>query len=112
MAALTRAELGNSLLVLLIVPGTGVMGEGEQIGVLLPAPALTMVGLAWVKLLPLTAPQLQVERALILQEGGIHRHRMVHRVVLRAPGTPTCCNVSDARVRVIWQWNVPCQQKC
>ena len=54
---------------LLIVPDTGVMGEGEQIGILLPAPALTMVGLAWVKLLLLVAPQLQVERALILKEG-------------------------------------------
>ena len=55
---------------LLIVPGTGVMGEGEQIGVFLPAPALTMVRLAWVKLLPLTAPQLQVERALDSQRRG------------------------------------------
>ena len=45
------------------------MGEGKQIGVLLPAPALTMVGQAWVKLLPLAAPQLQVERALIPKEG-------------------------------------------
>ena len=87
---------------LLVVPGTGVMGEGKWIGVLLPAPALTMVRLAWVKLLLLAAPQLQVERALILQEGGIHGCRMVHRVVLRAQGTPTCCNASDARVGVIW----------
>ena len=47
------------------------MGEGEQIGVLLPAPALTMVKLAWVKLLPLIASQLQEERAPILKEGGI-----------------------------------------
>ena len=78
------------------------MGEGEQIGVLLPAPALTMVGLAWVKLLLLTAPQLQVERALTLQEGRIHRCRMVHGVVLRAQGTPTHCNASDARVGATW----------
>ena len=45
------------------------MGEGEWIGILLPAPALTMVGLAWVKLPLLIAPQLQVERALILKQG-------------------------------------------
>ena len=112
MAALTRVEQGSCLLVLLIVPGTGVMGEGEQIGILLPTTALTLVRLAWVKLLLFTAPQLQVERALILKEGGIHRCKMVHRVVLRAQGTPTCCNASDARVGVTWQWNVPLQPKC
>ena len=81
-----------------IVPDTGVMGEGEQIGVLIPAPALTMVRLAWVKLLLLVAPQLHVERALILKEGGIHGHKTVHGVVLRAQGTPTHCNASDARL--------------
>ena len=32
-------------------------------------------------------------------------------VVLRAQGTPTHCNASDARVGVIWQGNVPLQQK-
>ena len=47
-----------------------------------------MVRLAWVKLLLLTALQLQVGRALILKEGGIHRCRMVHRMVLRAQRTP------------------------
>ena len=87
------------------------MGEGEQIGVLIPTPALTMVGLAWVKVLLLVAPQLQVERALILKKGGIHRCRMVHRVVLRAQGTPTHCSASDARVGVTWQGNVPLQPK-
>ena len=87
---------------LLIVPGTGVMGEGEQMGVLLPTPALIMVRLTWVKLLPLAAPQLQVERALILKEGGTQGCKMVHRVVLRAQGTPTHCNASDARVGVTW----------
>ena len=87
---------------LLIVPGTEVIGEGEQIGVLLTAPALTMVRLAWVKLLPLAAAQLQIERVLILQDGGVHRSRMVYGVVLRAQGTPTHCNASDARVGVIW----------
>ena len=87
------------------------MGEGEWIGILLSGPALTMVGLAWVKLLPFAVPQLQAEKALILNEGGIHRHRMVHRVMLRAQGTPTRCNVSDARIGVIWQGSVPLQPK-
>ena len=88
------------------------MGEGEWIGVILPTPALTMVRLAWVKLLLLAAPQLQVEGALILQEGGIHGHRIVHGVVLRAQGTPTHCNASDVRVEVTWQGSVPFQPKC
>ena len=96
---------------LLIVPGTGVVGEGEQTGTLLSAPAPTMVGLAWVKLLPFTAPQLQTEKALNLNEGEMYRCRMVHRVVLRAQGTPTPCNVSDARVGVTWQGSVPLQPK-
>ena len=87
------------------------MAEGEWIGILLPAPALTMVALVWVKLLPIVVPQLQVERALVLKEGGIHRHKMVHRVVLRSQGTPTCCNASDARIGVIWQGSVPLQAK-
>ena len=84
------------MLVLLIVPGTGVVGESKWIGILLPTPALTMVGLAWVKLLPFTVPQLQTEKALILKEWEIYGHRMVQRVMLRAQGTPTPCNVSDA----------------
>ena len=71
---------------LLIVPGTGVVGEGEQTGTLLFAPAPTMVGLAWVTLLLFAAPQLKIENVLNLNEGGIYRHRMVHRVVLRAHG--------------------------
>ena len=74
------------------------MGEGEQIATLLSTPALTMVRLAWVKLLLFTVPQLQAEKALILNEGGIYRCRTVHRVVLRAQGTPTHCSASDARV--------------
>ena len=96
---------------LLIVPGTGVMGEGKQIGILLSAPAVTMVELAWVKLLPFAVPQLQTERPLILNEGGIYGQRMVHRVVLRAQGTPTHCNASDTRVGVTWQGSVPLQPK-
>ena len=88
------------------------MGEGKQIGTLLSAPALTMVRLAWVKLLLFAVPQLQTEKALILNEGGIYGCRTVHRVVLRAQGTPTHCNASDARVGVIWQGSAPLQPKC
>ena len=87
------------------------MGEGEQIGILLTAPALTMVGLGWVKLLPFAVPQLQAEKALILNEGGTYGHRMVYRVVLRAQGTPTCCSASDARVGVTWQESLLLQPK-
>ena len=87
------------------------MGVGEQIGVLLPAPALTMVRLAWVKLLPFTVPQLQAEKALILKEGGIYGWRMVLRVVLRVQGTPTRCSASDAGVGVTWQESAPLQPK-
>ena len=97
---------------LLIVPCTGVVGEGEWTGILLSAPALPMVGLAWIKLLPFAVPQLQAEKALILNEGGIYGCRMVHRVVLRAQGTPTHCNASDATVEVTWRGNVPLQPKC
>ena len=39
----------------------------------------------------------------------IYRHRMVHRVVLRAQRTPTPCNVSDARVGATWQGSVQLQ---
>ena len=87
---------------LLIVPGTGVVGEGEQTGTLLSIPVPTMARLAWVKLLPFAALQLQTEKALNLNEGEIYGHRMVHRVVLRAQGTPTPCNASDARGGVTW----------
>ena len=45
------------------------MGEVEWVGILLSAQALTMVRLAWVKLLPFSVPQLQAEKALILNEG-------------------------------------------
>ena len=87
------------------------MREGEWIGTLLSAPALTMVRLDWVKLLLFTVPQLQMEKALILNEGGIYGCRTVHRVVLRAQGTPTCFNASDARVGVTWQGSAPLQPK-
>ena len=97
---------------LLIVPGTGVMEEGKWTGTLLPTQAPTMVGLAWVKLLPFAAPQLQTEEVLNHNEGEIYGHRMVHRVVIRAQGTPTPCNVSDARVGVTWQGSAPLQPKC
>ena len=88
------------------------MGEGELIGILLPASALTMFRLAWVQLLPFTVTQLQTEKALILKEGEIYGHKMVHRLVLRAQGTPTHSNVSDARVGVTWQGSVPFRPKC
>ena len=96
---------------LLILPGTGVVGKGKQIGILLSAPALTMAGLAWVKLLLFAVPQLQAEKALILNEGGIYGHRTVHRVVLKAQGTLTHCNASDATVGVTWQESAPLQPK-
>ena len=83
-----------------IVPGTGVLGEGEQTETLLSTPAPTMVGLAWVKLLLFAVSLLQTEKALNLNEGEIDGCRMVHGVVLRAPGTPTPCNVSDAMVGI------------
>ena len=60
ITTLTWAEQGITLLVLQIVPGTGVMGEGGQIRILLSTPAPTMVGLAWVRPPPLTGPLLQV----------------------------------------------------
>ena len=78
------------------------MGEGEQTGTPLSAPAPTMVRLALVKLLPFAVPLLQAEKVLNLNEGVIYGCRMVHRVVLRTPGTPTPCNVLDARVGVTW----------
>ena len=83
------------------------MGEGEQTGTLMPAPVPTMVGLAWVKLLPFAVPPLQTEKALNPNEGEIYGCRIVHRMVLRAPGTPTPCNVSDVRVGVTWQGSAP-----
>ena len=86
MAAITRVEQGSHPASAPNSPRHRGCGEGKQIGVLLPTPALTMVRLAWVKLLPLAAPQLEVERALIVKEGGIHGCKMVHRVVLRAQG--------------------------
>ena len=54
MAALTRAEQALALLVLQTVPGTGIMAEGRWTGILLPALAPIMVGLAWVRV-PLLA---------------------------------------------------------
>ena len=85
MAALTRVV---ALLVLLIAPGTGVVGEGEWTGTPLSTPAPTMVRQAWVKLLLFAVSLLQTEKVLNLKDGEIYGHRMVHRVVLRAPGTP------------------------
>ena len=102
MAALTRVEQGSHPASAPNSPRYRGHGRGQADRSTPTHPALTMVGLAWVKVLLLTAPQLQVERALILKEGGIHGHRMVHRVVLRAQGTPTHCNASDARVGVTW----------
>ena len=87
------------------------MGEGKWTGTPLSAPAPTIVELAWVKLLPFAVPLLQTKKALNLKEGKIYGHRTMHRLVLRAPGTPTPCNVSDARVGVTWQGSVPLQPK-
>ena len=61
IAALTRAEQGTCHATTPTVPGTGVTGEGRWTGILLLAPAPTMVRLSWVKAPPLTAFLLQVE---------------------------------------------------
>ena len=60
MATLTRAEQGNCPASAPNSPRHRVMGEGREIGILLPTPALTMDGLAWIRLSLLAAPQLQV----------------------------------------------------
>ena len=49
MATLNRAEQGTHPASAPNSPGHRVMGEGRQTGTLLPAPAPTMVGLAWTK---------------------------------------------------------------
>ena len=60
MATLTRAEQGNHPSNAPNSPRHRVMGEGGWIGILLPTPAPTMVGLAWLRPPPLAAPLLQV----------------------------------------------------
>ena len=60
MATLTRTEQGNHPASALNGPRHGVMEEGRWIGILLPTPAPTMGGLAWIRLPLLTAPLLQV----------------------------------------------------
>ena len=111
MATLTRVEKGSCPASAPNSPRHRVMGEGEWTGILLTTPAPTMVGLAWVKLLLFAVPQLQIKKALNLNEGEIYGCRTVPRVVLRAQGTPTPCNVSDARVGVTWQGSAPLQPK-
>ena len=60
MATLNRAEQGTHPASAQVVPGTGVMGEGRWTGILLSAPAPTMVRLAWAKTPLLAAVLLQV----------------------------------------------------
>ena len=107
MAALTRVEQGSHPASAHNSPrhrGHG-RGQVDRNTPICPSSHNGQTGL--VKLLPFGVPQLQTEKALILNEGGIYGCRMVHRVVLRAQGTPTCCNASDARVGVTWQGSVP-----
>ena len=58
MTALTRAEQGNCPASAPNIPRH--RGKDRQLGTLLPTPALTMVGLAWVRPPLLTAPLLEV----------------------------------------------------
>ena len=60
MAALTRVEQGTCPATTPNSPRHRGMGEGGWTWILLPAPAPTMVGLAWVRAPPLTALLLQV----------------------------------------------------
>ena len=107
MAALTRAEQGRCPASAPNSPRHRGHGRGQVDG---NTPTCPSSHNGWIGLgqtAPLTVPQLQVERALILKEGGTQGCKMVPRVVLRAQGTPTHCNALDARVRVTWQGNVP-----
>ena len=60
MATLTRAEQGNCPASAPNSPRHRGHGRGQTDRILLPMPAPTMVGLAWVIIPLLTAPQLQV----------------------------------------------------
>ena len=109
MAALTRAKQGNyPLQVHQIAPGTEIMGEGKQIGILQTTPVLTMARLAWVRLPPPMVPLLAVAKVLPPLEPQIERLKVLPEVHWVGRNLVPC-NVLDARGGTTWLRSVPPQ---
>ena len=89
-----------------IAPGTEVVGEGKQIGILLTAPALTMAKLAWIRP-PLPAePLLAMVKMLPPLEPQTQRFKILLEVQqVRRNLVPY--NALDARSGATWLRSVP-----
>ena len=91
-----------------IVPDTEVMGEDEWIGILLPAPALTMARLPWVRPPPPTVSLLAVAKVLPPWEPQIQRLKDLSEVN-QVGRNLVPCNALDARGGATWLGSVPPQ---